>query len=342
MQVANGSVKRSAAVVGAGVSGLACARALAEAGLEVHVFEKARGAGGRASTRRETGFSFDHGAQFFTVRDAEFARLAARWVADGAAAPWNALFAEVRPGPARELVMREPTETRYVGVPGMSALSRDLARGLDLRFSVRVDGATRRGDRWHLTAQDPARLSTTIDLGGYDLVAVAVPAPQAVPLLAGAPALAALVAGVRLEPCLSLMAGFRETLAAPFDAARVTAGPLSWVACDSSKPGRGSGEAWVAHATPEWSRAHLDAPPEEAAPLLLEALAEVLGIDPGKPALAQIHRWRYARAEGQLPGGCACEPSLSAGACGDWAAGARIEDAWLSGRALAARLLERS
>ena len=51
--------KRSAAVVGAGIAGLACARVLAEAGLEVRVFDKARGAGGRASTRRETGFSFD-------------------------------------------------------------------------------------------------------------------------------------------------------------------------------------------------------------------------------------------------------------------------------------------
>ena len=334
--------KRSAAVVGAGIAGLACARVLAEAGLEVRVFDKARGAGGRASTRRETGFSFDHGAQFFTARNLEFARLAARWLADGAAAPWNARFAEVRPRPPRALVVSEPAETRYVGVPGMSALARDLARGLDLRLSLRVEGATRRQGRWHLTAQDPAQTSAAIDLGGYDLLAVAVPAPQAVPLLADAPALAAVAAAARLEPCQALMAGFPVRLAAPFDAARVMGGPLSWVACDSSKPGRRSGEAWIAHASPEWSRAHLDAPPEESAPLLLAALSEVLGVEPGKPAFAQVHRWRYARAEGSLPGSCACEPSLSAGACGDWTAGARIEDAWLSGRALAARLLERS
>ena len=40
------------AVVGAGISGLICARTLLDHGLAVTVFEKSRGVGGRMATRR--------------------------------------------------------------------------------------------------------------------------------------------------------------------------------------------------------------------------------------------------------------------------------------------------
>ena len=61
---------RRVAVIGAGLSGLA-ARELSESS-EVTVFEKSRGYGGRMATRYGGDFEFDHGAQFFTARSAEF------------------------------------------------------------------------------------------------------------------------------------------------------------------------------------------------------------------------------------------------------------------------------
>ncbi len=58
------------AVIGAGISGLMCARTLADHGCDVSVFEKSRGVSGRMSTRRvDDSLSFDHGAQYFTARD---------------------------------------------------------------------------------------------------------------------------------------------------------------------------------------------------------------------------------------------------------------------------------
>lgn len=53
------------AVVGAGIAGITAARTLAQAGWQVTVFEKSRGAGGRMATRRTAFGGFDHGAQFF-------------------------------------------------------------------------------------------------------------------------------------------------------------------------------------------------------------------------------------------------------------------------------------
>ena len=57
------------AILGAGMAGAAAARRLAEAGLDVRVFDKGRGIGGRMATRRtEAGARFDHGAQFFRAK----------------------------------------------------------------------------------------------------------------------------------------------------------------------------------------------------------------------------------------------------------------------------------
>ena len=55
------------AIIGAGISGLTLAHQL-KAHADIVVFEKARGVGGRMSTRYGDQFEFDHAAQFFTAR----------------------------------------------------------------------------------------------------------------------------------------------------------------------------------------------------------------------------------------------------------------------------------
>ena len=62
------------AVIGAGIAGISCARTLAQAGHTVTVLEKSAGLGGRMATRSSAFGTFDHGAQYFTVRDARFAK----------------------------------------------------------------------------------------------------------------------------------------------------------------------------------------------------------------------------------------------------------------------------
>ena len=61
-----------AAIIGAGLAGLSCARTLRRAGFFVEVFEQARIIGGRIATTRIGGDTFDHGAQYLTARSQEF------------------------------------------------------------------------------------------------------------------------------------------------------------------------------------------------------------------------------------------------------------------------------
>ena len=86
------------AIVGAGMSGLSAASILAAEGLDVQIFEKSRGCGGRMATRRSSGFEIDHGAQYFTVREDSFRNAVNDWLDLGIAAPWEGRIAVFEDG----------------------------------------------------------------------------------------------------------------------------------------------------------------------------------------------------------------------------------------------------
>lgn len=315
-------------VVGAGVAGLACAAALGRAGARVVVVDKARGAGGRVSTRRGAfgdATGFDHGAQFFTVRDADFGALAEGWRAAGLVAEWRARFGRF----VGRFVAETPPLPRWVGVPGMSAVTKALAAGLDVRTGVRVSGIRPAAGRWVVDAEGG-------EVGRFDRVVVAVPAPQAVVLLDAVPALAAQAAAAKMSATWAVMLRFEERVPVAFDAVDVRESPISWAAREGSKPGRAAGERWVVHSTGDWAGAHLE---DEAASVAKALSAAFEGLWPGQaPVEAVAHRWRFALVR-EAVGPAAHWDAAGVGACGDWCVGPRVEAAWQSGVAMAAAVL---
>jgi photolyase PhrII len=317
------------AVIGAGLAGMSCARTLIDHGWPVSVFEKGRRPGGRISTRRDETGAFDHGAQYFTVKDRRFARLVESWRHDGIVAPWTAPLVRLAEGVAQSV---EDGRTRYVGVPGMSAIGRHLAADLSVRDGVRIDRLERRDGGWWTVAEGGAVF------GPFDRVIVEVPAPQAVRLLAPSSDLAAAAAAAEMAPCWAVMLAFARHLPLAFGGAFVDDPVLSWIARDSDKPGRPAGERWVLHATSAWTRDHMDDDPAAVVDTLIAAFARAAGIDPGAPLSARAHRWLYAQAGHGIGSPCLFDAPTGLGACGDWCVGGRIEGAFLSGAAMAGRL----
>ncbi len=323
------------AIVGAGVAGLACGQRLAQAGVRVSLFDKGRAPGGRCATRRAGAFAFDHGAQYATVTDARFRRVLADGEAAGALAPWPVRL-ERHGGGERD------GRERWVGVPSMSALARHLGRGVAVRSGTRIAAVEGGAGRWRLRLEDGAVCEP------FDIVVVAVPAPQAGLLLAASPMLAKRAGEAVLAPCWALMLAFAAPL--PTDVAAAVVGEgveqglLAWICHDGGKPGRGDPEGappatWVAHASAAWSQRHLEAGAEDVAPALLAAFCDALGLDVPQPLHLSLQRWRYAKVEQALGEPCLYDPAMGVGACGDWCLGPRLEAAYLSGVAMAERVL---
>lgn len=319
------------AVIGAGLTGLACARRLHEAGLAPLVLEKSRGLGGRLATRRTAeGDRYDHGAQFVTARDPGFRRQLQQLATRGAVRSW---------APALPPDAPRPVKPWWIGTPGMKGLVEPLADGLAVRCQARVEQLQREERTWWLVLEDGERL------GPFDLVAVTAPAPQARALLESAGSrLARALAAVEIAPCWALLLEFEAPWALPFDAGRLDGGPVAWIARQASRPGlAGGAHRWVVHASAPWSAAHLEESPDEVVARLLAALPAQLGGAALPPRrFAQAHRWRHAMTLRPLGHDLLGDPFEGLWAGGDWCLGARVEHAWLSGQAIAAAMLARS
>lgn len=316
---------RDIAIIGAGMAGLACATQLVAEGCRTRLFDKARGAGGRMSMRHidtvQGDVAVDHGAQYFTARDAAFRRQVDQWCEAGLAAPWPAAG-----------------KGAFVGTPAMNAPLQHMADALDVHWSRHVraiEAIEADSSRWRLVddASDPLS-----DGGTFDTVVIAVPAEQAAPLLrAHVPAMSACTDVTRSQPCWTLMLAFAEPVAFDGDVLR-DSGDVGWACRNSAKPGRGAIETWVVQGSAAWSRAHLEDAADAVADALAHALQIALGIVLPPPLARQAHRWRYARS-GQASTSLLWDRDRRIGACGDWLLGPRVECAWLSGVALANAIL---
>ena len=358
------------AIIGAGMAGITAARTLLQAGHRVTVFEKSKGTGGRMSTRRTEFGSFDHGAQYFTVRDARF-RAMMQWALGNApeiARPWAANAVRVLDAQGRTLEAALPSrEPHWVAQPGMNALvglmaAPLLAKKLILQAKqVRIIERAANG-QYSLQCHNPDDASAKPEnIGGFDAVLLAIPSVQAHSLLQDSSLsknersaqearrlmanFASKVSQVTVSPCWTLMLAFPNALplkpnepvrplGPQWSAARSTHHRISWLARESSKPGRGGIERWTVQASAAWSAEHLEDDAERAKAKLLKAFAEITNIR-AEPAYAQVHRWRYAKTDKPLGTSHLWDKANGIGVCGDWCLGHRVEDAFVSGLELA-------
>lgn len=306
-------------VVGAGLAGVACARAFADAGWRVAIHDNGPRIGGRLAQFRRDGAVFDHGGQFARPRDPVFKALLKAGVAAGVAARWPAAD---RDG-----------EAAYIGCPTMASPLEALLHGIEVRTACRVTGLAPDGERWWLEDGDGARH------GQFDRVALAVPPTEARRLLATieAPpeALVAAAAAATLAPCWALLLAFDPPLQLDgFDARKIGEGALAWIARNTTKRGREGRDAWTVHASPDWSAAHLELPPEVVVERLLQAFRATTGAT-AVPFHAEAHRWREALVTQAVGVAAVHDAATGLGLCGDWCLGGNMEAAFLSGRALA-------
>lgn len=306
-------------IVGAGMAGLTCASHLQRCGFAVSVLDKGRGLGGRLSTRRlETPrgtVQADLGAPVFEVRDPAFAAAVAGWEKEGLTAPWAIAGAD-----------------KWVATPAMNAILKHQAASIDVSFGRMVKALQREREAWLMLAEEEW-------LGPFDVVVLAVPAEQAVPLLSLHDFDQARVAvSVTMAPCWTGVFVFDQPLpiASSYWEGK---GVIERAIRNTAKPGREGPETWVVQANMDWSADHLEEQAGVIGDRLLTSLSDMFDRPLPPPICRSLHRWRYARTvkSGQLN---LWNESLRIGACGDWLIGSTLEAAWLSGIAAATRIVE--
>ena len=313
-------------IIGSGMAGLAAAGVARSAGRSVCILDKGRRIGGRVSTRRADGFTFNHGAQFLTARQSDFLTACESARTGGALVPWHVAGRDA-----------------FCGTPTMRDLPGFLGEGHTIRQQVEITDITH--DDGFMTLHDA---QGPVAQGRQVLITA--PAPQTARLLAPVAAdLAATARSASYAPCWTGMYGFENdnppAMAEPVSA---DSGPVGWACWEPHRPGNApaeAGTALVVQAAPDWSEAELERDAASVAEALLAAYQSMIGAMTGTPLptprYIAAHRWRYARV---IQAAAADAPRFSAdgmiGIAGDWTAGARVEDAFMSGHRAMTSLLE--
>ncbi len=277
-------------IIGAGLAGLMAAHRLTEHGHAVTVLDKGRSVGGRLATRRLGGGHADHGAQFFTVRDASFKTYAQRWQADGLVYEWARGWSDGD----------SPAKTdgfpRYAVKGGLNALAVHLKNTLpsdlaQVMVNIKITAILQENNGWKLTDE-------TGQIFTADSLILTAPVPQSLALLdAGQTILSdsdrAALSAVRYHSCVCGLILLDRPSAIPDPGAIQR--PDFWVTwlADNQRKGISAEPLLTLHADPSYSAAQYDAPD-------VDILADFEPVwRPYAPDAAilesQVKRWRYSQ-----------------------------------------------
>ncbi len=222
-----------AAIIGGGIAGLTCANMLKAAGYKVTVFEKARGPGGRTSTRRAGDYNYDHGAPFFRAYSAEFKAFMERVKSHGYAHLNN--------------------NGEWTGTPRMNAIAKYLAGNLDVTAGTRIQSISETG-----------LLDTHQNRHGpFDWIVIAVPAAQAQEIV---PEISGRISRVEYTPVKTLMLTLH-----PDYKPDMTAPVIGKLIPNASKPDRPEHNSHVLHSTESWALEHLEEDKDKTADMMIDA-----------------------------------------------------------------------
>lgn len=308
-------------IIGSGISGLTAASYAKANGRSCLVLDKGRRIGGRCSTKRSDGFTFNHGAQFFTCKDDAFSALTEKAIAAGAVSKWD--FGHHAPA--------------FAGVPTMRDFPQFMAQlsGFEVRQNITITQISKTEE-----AGKPCYHLCDSDGQSYQARALIItaPAPQAALLVAPLDErLAATARSASYDPCWTIMLG----LDAPIPAHRPyrDEGIIGWANYEPTRDNHHYPPALTIQASPDASRDMLDWPADKVIATLTQAYEGLAGTSLSV-RFAKSHRWLYARvatsAASNMP---FISDDKSLVLAGDYFGNARLESAFDSGRRAAIALL---
>ena len=301
------------AVIGAGFAGAYVAGQLASKGQSVLLIDKARGTGGRMSSKRlaigENAVGFDLGAASFEVTHPDFER-----------------YLNTRDDVS---ISAAATGKTAYAVPRNSVVARGAVGDAATLFGARVLGASFRDGLWHLQVE---RSGQKESLQARTCI-IATPPKQGAQILGQDHPLFPDLDAVEHEAQWVVMFGLNRgatQIASLRDLAAsgtLQSNLIQALIFDHEKQGRTADttiEPLVVHLTPEWTLQNVDVQPEQVAERTIKELATAINCSPEELgdaiAMQHVHRWLYARPlqDYSLKGSYIARPSENLLICGDY------------------------
>jgi renalase len=278
-------------IVGAGISGLAAARKLQQAGHEPVVFEAAPSVGGRATTIEFMSCLADPGLQAYTPRGMAIENVLLNELpTDGLQKIEKPIhiLSHGRPIPGSQEKNQQP---RYTYETGAIRFPELLSEGLDVRLHSPVESLERRQTRFSIRDEE------------FDSLILTPPLPEVGRLL-GTIGKSRSIANASYRPCLSVVLAYDRSLepAPPYSAllSDDRMSPVLWLGIETEKSKNRAPEGWtvfVAQFGPGYSKQHLESPESSIVPVCLSLIVRLFGPKFSSPSGHYIKRWVESQPE---------------------------------------------
>ena len=325
-------------IIGAGFCGLIIGQSLTQSSFNFKIFEKSKAFGGRASTRRISGQSVDHGLQYFTPQNREFATWMQAYLEQGLIKLWANQFYEWKSN-NKKLSLEEKSNSYYACPNGMTSLMKEIAKVLPVSREIKIMSAERDFEEniWTLETDQQIEIKTK-------KIICTAPLEQSLNLFKNYLSSAEELALSKIEYNSALIGIFAfefDEMPCPDWKGIICSEHeiLNWIAQDSSKRDKPNQLILVAQCNPEFSQKNFNESEEILLAQIEKALKSILPNFNYKLKEKQLKKWLYAEPISGLnkPFMSAIEDSLIL--CGDWCLASRLEGSFLSGKAVSEHLL---
>ena len=314
-------------ILGSGIAGSTVANLLSKK-YSVHVFDKARGPGGRASNKRfKNNLSFDHGVQYISPKSKLFAKYIKKLHKNNILKRWDDNHLDFT-------FEKKPSSTKYIGIRANNDLVKYNLKNIKQSFASPIEKIDFKKYFWEITLKDKSKYQ-------FKSIIVTCPFPQLKKLAKNYLDKNFLKLKVQMQPNITVMIAFKNQKNLPISSIKFNDDILAWAANENSKKRFKSNiNLWTLQATLKWSKKTINKYKNNKSIMsqLVMRFVKLTGFEKNKIIFKKIHGWKYSYNYEETPYLSIWNRKINFGICGDWLNGPKVENAWLSANDLAKKI----
>ena len=314
-------------VIGSGVSGSTIAYLLSKK-YSVHILDKARGPGGRASNKRfKQNLSFDHGVQYISPKSKEFLKFIKTLCKKKEAKIWNGNHLDFT-------FEKKDISEKFIGTRGNNFISKYYTKKIKISFQSTVKTILNNKYFWEI------RLDNGETIQAKSII-LTCPFPQLKKIAGKYLEKKISNLKINMEPNITTMLAFKNQKTVPVSSIKFNDDILTWAAFENSKNRfNSSNSLWTLQSSIGWARKNINhyKKSKKAENTLISKFLNFTGYKKDKIIFKKTHGWKYSYNLNGSPLKSYWNKKLRLGLCADWFIGPKVENAWLSANDLAKKI----
>jgi renalase len=314
-------------ILGSGIAGSTIANILSKK-YSVHVFDKAKGPGGRSSNKRlKKNLSFDHGVQYISPKSKEFINLIKKLSKKKIFKVWDGNHLDYT-------LEKKPLIPKYIGSKANNALSKYYLKKIKLSFASQIIRIKYQKKIWEITTNDNSKHQ-------FKSLILTCPFPQLKKLAGKYLEKKISKLNVRMQPNITVMIALKNKKNPPISSIKFDDDILVWAANENSKKRFKSNlNLWTLQASLKWSKKKINKYKNDKKVMneLIARFLKFTGFEKNKIIHKKVHGWKYSYNYQKTPLLSNWNKKYRLGVCGDWFSGPKVENAWLSANDLSKKI----